>query len=355
MKIGILTLHYGLNYGGTLQAYATGEILRELGHEPYYLDRIPNAVGKTGYVLKRRFLYPLLHRDFSTFWRRYLRPISAPAFSSTDLRRIVGEAGLDAVLVGSDQVWRKEVFSVDGDYFLGFCDGLPVRRIAFAASLGIDRWNRDEAETREMISQLRKFDGISVRESSGVELLRERDIAATHILDPVFIAGREAFEKLWSDTERDERGKIATYFLDPENIGSDMLRTIAERGNAIDHLLPLNREALRRRIGRAPELSRSIPEWIKRIATAALVITDSFHGMAFSILFNRNFCVLVNPERGNARMESMLALCGLADRLCRDRGELVRQMAQPIDFSPVNAILAKEREKAKRFLTDMEK
>jgi|GEM_PF-974352 len=355
MKIGILTLHYGVNYGGTLQAYATGEILRQLGHEPYYLDRIPNALGKTSYVLKRRFLYPLLHRDFSMFWRRHLRPISVPAFSSADLHRIVGEAGLDAVLVGSDQVWRKEIFSVDGDYFLGFCDGLPVRRIAFAASFGIDHWNRDEAETREIIGQLKKFRKISVRENSGVELLRERGIAATHILDPVLIAGREAFEKLWSNADRDERGKVVTYFLDPENIRPGMLRTIAERGVAVDHLLPLNKEERRRRLVRAPELSRSIPEWIKRLATADLVITDSFHGMAFSLLFNRDLCVLVNPERGNARMESMLALCGLSDRLCRDSGELARQMVRKIDFSPVNAILAAEREKAKRFLTDMEK
>ena len=269
MKIGILTLHYGFNYGGVLQAFALKSVLEAAGHSVKIIDRLPDCFPKDKYLLKRRFAYPLLHPEFSSFSRKFLRDFTAPAFDSATLAKICGREAFDAIVVGSDQVWRKEVFSVSGDYFLEFCDALKCRRIAYAASLGIDSWNRDAAETEAMSRGLRKFDAVSVREASSVGLLKEHcGIDSVCLLDPVLLAGREAFVPLLKAAGNSLHGKVVVYVLDPASQSGMEEHVRSYPADRLLPLLPLRREKNPGLWSRLTAHRFSVPEWVAAIAGA---------------------------------------------------------------------------------------
>lgn len=349
-KVGILTLHYGINYGGVLQTYAVLEILRCLGYEPIILDRLPDFFQKS-YLFKRSVVHAVTHPDFYHFRRNFLKPISSPAFTSEKLREIVEKEKLEAIVVGSDQVWRKETFSVNGDYFLGFCDNLNIKRIAFAASMGIDTWNRDQEETAYMANQLKKFNAISVRESSAVPLLKNKcGVDSVHIMDPVLIAGREVFQKIIVPFSQSHKPKIVTYILDPQNLPHDILSLFSEMRTDFLHLLPVDPAKRKRRLFRGNCVPKSVLDWIAEIANADFVITDSFHGLVFSILFHRSFAVLPNKERGNSRIQSILNVFGLQSRFCHNAEEIHLARNCKIDYIKVDIELKNRQNQGKEFL-----
>ena len=353
MKIGILTLHYGLNYGGVLQAFALKSVLEAAGHRVKIIDRLPDCFPRIKYRLKRRFAYPFLHPEFTSFSGRFLRDFTASAFDSATLAKICGREAFDAIVVGSDQVWRKEVFSVGNDYFLEFCDQLKCRRIAYAASLGIDSWNRDAAETEAMARGLRNFDAVSVREESSVRLLKEHcGIDSVCLLDPVLLAGREVFSPLLKVAGDSLRGKVAIYVLDPDGQQGLEEYTRSFPAGRLLPLLPLRREKNPGLWSRLTAHRFSVPEWVAAIAGADMVITDSFHGTAFSLLFGRNFAVLENPNRGLARLRSLLDACGLTDRICRHPSEAAEVLERDIDWERTRHRLSEERKRAAEFLGD---
>ena len=353
MKIGILTLHYGFNYGGVLQAFALKSFLESAGHRVKIIDRLPDCFPRTKYRLKKRFAYPLLHPEFTSFARRFLRDFTASAFDTATLIDICRKEAFDAIVVGSDQVWRKEVFSVGNDYFLEFCDRLKCRRIAYAASLGIDTWNRDAQETEAMARNLKKFDAISVREITSVDLLeRHCGVDSVCLLDPVLLAGREAFAPLLKAASDSLRGKVVVYVLDPASqtgLEEHIRNYPADR---LLPLLPLRRKKKTSLWSRLTAHRFSVPEWVAAIAGADKVITDSFHGTAFSLLFGRNFAVLENPARGLARIRSLLDGCGLSDRICRNPAEAAEVLNRGIDWERTERVLREERKRAANFLGD---
>ena len=351
MKIGILTLHYGFNYGGVLQAFALKSVLEASGYEVKIIDRLPNCFPRGKYRFKRCFAYPFLHPEFTSFAGRFLRDFTASAFDTATLTDICRKEAFDAIIVGSDQVWRKEVFPVGNDYFLEFCDQLRCRRIAYAASLGIDTWNRDTQETEAMARNLKKFDAISVREITSVDLLeRHCGVDSVCLLDPVLLAGREAFSPLLKAAGDSLHGKVVVYVLDPASQSDLEEHLRSYPADRLLPLLPLHREKNPSLWSRLTAHRFSVPEWVAAIAGADKVITDSFHGTAFSLLFGKNFAVLENPHRGLARIRSLLGGCSLTDRICRHPSEVVEVFGRGIDRERTEYFLNEERKRAVEFL-----
>ena len=345
-KVGILTLHYGINYGGVLQTYATKETLKQLGYDPVILDRLPNTFSRK-YPLTRKYAHPFTQRAFYQFRKYELQPISRPIFTSDELTALLKE-DYYGIVIGSDQVWRKEVFSVDGDYYMIHQQDLPIRKVAYSASTGVAHWQYDEKETQQIKQALSKFDGLSVREAESVPVFKEHcGLDVKNILDPTLLAAPEIYTPLCKKAKLSGKGKLVTYMLDwtPEKIRI-VLEAAKQTGLDVQHILP---EVKKRRglLSRIVTQDPSVYDWVNQIATADFVVTDSFHGMAFSTIFNRQFIVIGNPERGMARFTSLLNHFGISNRLIqRD----LPNISKPIDYNQVNEKLNKLRVDGVKFL-----
>lgn len=345
-KVGILTLHYGLNYGGVLQTFAAKEILRQLGFEPIIIDRIPDAFGRN-YPMRRLLAHPFTQRAFYQFRKHELQPVSRPVFTSQELTDLLKD-GFYGIVIGSDQVWRKGVFSVDGDYYMIHQQWLPIKKVAFAASTGIATWEYDEQETQEIAAALKQFAGISVREQESVPMLHKHcGVDACAILDPTLLADSKIYEPLLQKANTYGSGKLVTYILD----WNDTKRSVVEQacaatGLEAQHILP---QVKKRKgiVSRIVNQDLSVYDWVNQIASADFVVTDSFHGTAFSLIFNKQFVTIGNVARGMARFTSLLGLFGLTERIAID---YLPDISQPIDYRAVNKVLDEKRTDGINFL-----
>ena len=358
MRIGIVTLPLWGNYGGILQNYALQEVLRSLGHEPITLDF---QWGRSGlpYLLSaaKRIVTNLLGRTHDSWLIPYAptrtvhevigfvdRYIShTRTFWNSYPHRIVKEYGLEALIVGSDQVWRPTYTPCIEDMFFKFA-GDDVRiKLSYAASFGTSEWDFTETQRADCSRLLARFKDVSVREVSGLPLAEKLGRKATLVQDPTLLLGREGFEKLLnpiSQTKKQER-YIATYILDP---------TPAIEGK-VEFLTPSG--------AKLKQITEDMPgvgpkEWIEIIRDARFIITNSFHCTIFCLLFHIPFIAMVNERRGgSARIESLLTPLGLEARLIRqsDFSTLTEiPESGQIDWTKVDTILAEERRKSMDFL-----
>lgn len=343
-KIGILTLQYALNYGGVLQCYALKEVLKRQGYDAVIIDRIPDGFG-LWYVIKRALIHPFTQKEFRGIRKVELKPISKPIFSSKGLENIL--KSYDACIVGSDQVWRKAVFSVNGDYFFQNVNIPNVNKIAYAASMGISEWEYTPDETKKIASALSRFKAISVREEDGVKVLRDNcQVSARWVIDPTMLASSEIYEPLIAKSNKDANGKIVTYILDWTENKIKTINVIKARiGKSCYDINPQIKK--RKSIwNRFVHEGVTVYDWVKLLATADFVITDSFHGTVFSIIYNKPFYTIGNPERGMARFTSLLGMFNLKDRLVSSSN--LRFIN--IDYSKVNEILKQKRNEHLMFL-----
>jgi len=346
MKVQILTQPLGHNYGGLLQAYAMQRHLTVLGCEVTTVNR-RHVVKHVKRPLKERIKITakkaiqfgigqgtgsLLQR-LETF--RDTRLAMSPAiYSDAAMRRHFEADRPDAYVVGSDQVWRPKYSPGIGNFFLDFVDdAAPApRRIAYSASFGVDAWEYSREETELCAPLAQKFDAVSVRETSAVALCRDHlGINAKATLDPTLLLDRAEYDTLIADCSGSAKdGEVVTYFLD----ASEQKKAVEAKvrdilGCRSFSILPE---------GPKVRLYPSVECWLKYVSTARFVVTDSFHGAVFSILFNRPFLVIGNRSRGLARFTSILTQFGLAHRLVEAPDAVTPALVEaPIDWEAVNA------------------
>lgn len=378
MKIGILTQPLNNNYGGILQNYALQTILTNQGHYVKTIDwdfnnTVKEYNGLSGFILRTKiFFLRLIGKKINTIsTRKRICEIlstnnnqfindhisrSRKLWGYKDFRKNVLEEEYDAIIVGSDQTWRP-CYNGNGmlyRMFLDFTEGLQIKRVAYACSFGVSSWEYNKVETARCKALLADFDAISVRESTGIELIKNHlgNNRAVQVLDPTLLLCREDYISLISKNGRSQGG-LLTYILD-EN------PTITERINLVADALKLNRFSVLPQecpIVSIPEsdakeyISPSVDVWIESFAKADYVICDSFHGTVFSIIFNKPFVVIGNKERGLARFESILAPLNLSDRLV-DEGSnnYLNVLRKQINWEDVNKTLAYKRKESIDFL-----
>ncbi len=337
-KILILTQPLHLNYGGVLQAYALQSKLREMGHEvvtdrqhnpmrhdksldfKYRKHRLLSTIGRF-FRGKKPYLSPyypsltryermmMLGESIFEFVDRYIDTVEL--FDEDGKIREEEVANYDAFVVGSDQVWRRRYSKVPiENYFLSFVSSPKVKRLAYAASFGIDNVSEYNTNTIEMCSKsLALFDGVSVRESSAVELCQSAfGVEAQHLLDPTMLYTKAHYSSLALE-EPIRRNIVTSYILDPNILKDQAVEAVAsEFGLEINKLRP-KRDYPTIYVEDAKSLS--VERWLAGFRDAEFVVTDSFHGMVFSILYEKQFLVIVNGDRGGARFESLAKEFGL--------------------------------------------
>lgn len=337
MKIGIYTLPLEWNYGGILQAYALSWFLREHGHESVLLQRRRDA-GFVRNLLKRIKWGGVEILARMKFARRNPLVAVEPfkwehlvqtrlVFSSADLARLCHEERLDAVIVGSDQVWRKKAAQDLDDAFLAFVPE-GIAKIAYAASFGVEDWEYDAAETRRIREHVQGIAARSVRERSGCGLTRVHlGCDSQLVLDPTVLAGAACFGRFAG--ERRSGGGLVTYVLDPDAEKTSIVSAVAQEcGLKVRSLLARDRVAL------------TVEEWVTGMASADFIVTDSFHGTCFALMFGKPFVSLGNAGRGNARFASVLGATGLEERLVASAEEARSVARRSIDWTVVQAKLS---------------
>lgn len=374
MKIGILTQPLHTNYGGLLQCWALQHVLLAMGHDAWVVRRVKNShsfffwarirlrnvvcklFGRPKLVWLSRKDEAAISQQTRPFIDRYITPRTELIYSTHALRNDFERQRYDAYIVGSDQVWRPRYSPCQPNYFLDF---LPqdsrVKRIAYAASFGTEQWEFSSRLTSQCATLARRFNAVSVREANGVHLCAEHlDTQAMQVLDPTLLLKTEDYERLVHEQdEPTSPGTLFCYLLDrsPETA---FFKQALERGLGLTAF-----EVMPRAIGMqrpdVPIESRIYPrvtQWLRAFMDAQCVLTDSFHGCAFAILFNRPFVVIGNQRRGQARFHSLLSTFGLEERLVltEKADDITACMKRPIDWADVNLRLSEWRTLSMDFL-----
>lgn len=372
MRIGILTFWKTEdNYGQLLQCYATQTYLRSLGHEtflvkattgrdynpglreqlfsklrtayrllPYPLYLTQRAVKSAFYTLTHGRLKPYItQREFEEFRQKYLN-CTDREYTLDMLKNDPPQA--DAYVVGSDQIWN----TTDGIYFLSWAKD-NVLKVSMAASFGA---RHATPQFCDLISTwLRRFDLITVREQSGLEICREAGYDSPHLApDPTLLLRSADYDRLRSPQPQRHR-YLFIYFLGTRtDIDWKQINAYAKReGLDIVYVGSQGQE------DKYPKEEPAIGQWLSLIANAEYMITNSFHGTLFAIQYRKNF--VVYPISGiasgmNSRLTTLLTPLGLTDRIYSDNLDILKDH---VDFDRVFDILDKQTDQCKALLSDV--
>lgn len=372
MRIGILTLPLHTNYGGILQAYALQTVLERMGHEVVVFDT-PNKcplppLWKLPLSFAKRILLKSMGRIDRIFIERYnnsVQPIitkEIQPFIDEKIHRKVftkfsklDACDFDAIVVGSDQVWRSIYFipmwfgQPMENAYLSFTKGWNIKRISYAASFGTDKWEYNEKQTLHSREALQMFDAVSVREENGVKLCKQYfDVDALHVLDPTMLLDANDYIELFKQKQTPKsKGNLLNYVLDETDEIESLIKKVASMKKMVpfavnnpyegDNSKPLNQR-----------IKPSVETWLRGFYDADFVITDSFHACVFSIIFKKQFVVVGNKDRGMSRFESLLKLFGLEDRLVDVHCDV--SILQQIDYDNVYSIYDKLKESSMIYL-----
>lgn len=364
MRIGILTLPLHTNYGGILQAYALQTVLERMGHDVKVINRNINyklSLWKTPFVYSKRIIknilgyktpifyeqklikeQPIIRQHTDRFIQQYISTLNIDNY--TDLR----EKDFDAIVVGSDQVWRPKYFGKIEDAYLQFAKDWNIKRIAYAASFGTDEWEYTDRQTAICKTLIKKFDAVSVREDSGKELCYKKyGIIASQVLDPTMLLTKDDYCKLIKNSNTKESdGSLFYYFLDETSEKISFVERLAQE----KHLKPftVNSKIEDWNLSIEKRLRPSPETWLRSFVDAEFIVTDSFHACVFSIIFNKQFRVISNENRGISRITSLLSMFKLKNRFLVQRNIL--NDYDDINFKFVNFILEDKRKVAYNYI-----
>lgn len=361
MIIGILTVPFNNNYGGYLQTFALTQILSRMGHQTILIDRkqelkmslyewLKSYLSNRIFGKKERFYNQksMEHYHFlkgykmQTFVDKNLSSKTLPIYSTNDFK-ILSNINFDAVIVGSDQVWRPKYVPNIYEYFLEY---LPqnIWRISYAASFGTDSIEYDKQMLEHCKKLLLAFKSVSIREKSGLNLLNRYFSYAKGqiVLDPTLLLSQQDYIKLFDKQLVNEKKWTFAYILDRNKQKEDIIKKISkETSDSLFDIMNIDKYS--------PYYS--IEDWLKGIFYATTVVTDSFHGTVFSILFNKPFYVIGNEKRGNSRIIDLLSTFKLNDRLI-DSVKDIDNVINNINWTFVNKQLNQERKKSLQFLKE---
>lgn len=369
MKVSLITLHTVSNYGSCLQAYASETVFRKFGCQveivDYYrknnqLNSKVDRVFTTGSLsrfspvweaapwLRKGLSKPVaMHlkrqdRRFDEFRQRYLH-LSKRYLDAGQLKEDPPIA--DVYCTGSDQVWNSiwnEGF--EGPYFLDFAPK-GKRRIAYAASIG--REELDDWEKQPMRDALAKYDAISLRESSGVKLVKGLGFPNVQlVLDPTLMLNREEWAKIATLPRKVKQPYVLVYQLNDNANMQSYARSVARKiGANLVKISYRSSDAMKSAIN---VIEPPVTDFLGLFLHASYVVTDSFHATAFALNFGCQFTA-VAPPRFSTRINSVLELTGTEDRLLADYRD-ISMVGEPIDSARAQSALEGKRAESLAFL-----
>lgn len=359
MKIGLLTFHSAHNYGAVLQAYATQEIIKELGYKieviqynPDYLikQRIFPLSKHTPFVIKLKVIAEGLltfasrlsrKNKFEKFIKNRLQ-LSPKKYHSLPFKK---NEDYDYYIMGSDQIWNIMLTKGFDNIYLGnFSTKLGAKKIAYAASMS--HYNLTSLQKKEFSNFLKNFSKISVREKELEELLSsEYNTQSTVVLDPTFLINSEKWSKI-AVKPNVSRKYVLLYSID---LRDDAFRIAKRIANEIDAELIELTMSVTRKVFANKYQTVSPEDFVGLFKHAEFVVTSSFHGTAFSVIFNKPFYSIANGSDKDSRQKTILENLGLIERfISRDSSPNVKEL----DYTLPNTYLEKMRESSVEFLKE---
>lgn len=343
MKIDILTFSHAVNRGAHMQCYALSKVLHDMGYQVEVIHiELPH--GKLSWKGKiDQFILNTLNEKFR---KKYYPQISSTYRSAIELQENPPKA--DIFIVGSDQVWNPVLtreFGVDA-FFLNFVPK-GCKKIAYAVSFGASKWI-PTGNDKEIIKLVHEFDAISVREVNGIDICKEAfnisDVKS--VLDPVFLL--KDYTPIIGTKRRDKK-EIICYplYLD------GAIKQIFVQASQDLKLTPVSYARSVRGKNIKIKLFSSISGWLCCINQSSMVITNSFHCMAFCILFKKNFIVTPPYPGREDRILSILTQLGLANRYVSSVKDFENRKAdlyKGIDYTYADGQLQLLRQESLKFL-----
>lgn len=370
MKIAILTLPINVNYGGILQGYALKTILERQGHNVYFFNLCysrPVLLRRFLKYCKERVLFYCLGKKtmsrkewlficnkINRFNSQYMN-LSSPLYTVRELHREFIKFQPEMIIYGSDQIWSSFYAPHLGCYFGEFLHNSDtVKQLAYAASFGNSNGTDYSVKQLNRCKELlKRFTAVSVREISGVNICKNKfEIAAQLVLDPTLLLDEKDYRNLINATSTEpSKGNMHVYILDESEEKEKLINQISAENRLIPFYSNVN--IMDEDIPIGKRCYHSVEQWLRSFCDASLVVTDSFHGCVFSILFKKNFIAIGNIHRGLDRFLSLLDLLSLRDRLILSFDEYENrkeELQKNIDFDMVYSKLNKERLHSMEFI-----
>lgn len=344
MKIALLNLPIDDNYGGNLQRFALVKVLESMGNDVTHL-----LVMRKFTLLKWRVIPAVVWRLVKRCFFRRKIPILAECLSQkknlenfnrikpfygkyikhtepiTDVKTLKEFKCFDAYIVGSDQVWRKKIVQpFPLKIFLWNYLPSTAKKIAYAVSLGNSEPELDKVQAESLKKYYSQFSAVSVREKSGLDVLAHygwTSPKAEWLVDPTLLLTKDDYLDVIknADTKRMD-GEMFCYILDSNEEKMDFIKREANSRNMKSFITGLH--------------EISIEQWLRNFADAKFIVTDSYHGFVFSMIFNKPVKLFFNDFRGNARFESLFDLL----KISKDQVNF--------DWEKINNILSIQRNKS---------
>lgn len=376
-KVGIITILKVNNYGAELQSYALQKKLNLMGYDaeiidylfyrhpnhkresiskPFFPYPLKNKIKELGLVLKDKCMglintpsYRSRNKHYENFHKTYNR------FSSTCYDRYSqlydNPPIYDAYCVGSDQVWNPRCYTNLEPYFLTFAPE-GARRFSYASSFGVAVLpNSAEAKYKELLNGL---DYISVREASGVKLVEEvTNRKAKLVLDPTLLLTSDEWQEVTQPVNGMPKKYVLIYELQPLSYITLLAKQVArEKGYKIVRVCK-DAYDKQKDTDVINVVDAGPSEFVWLVDHASFIITNSFHGTAFSVNFNKPFyCVLRRGKNNNSRQLDLLSACGLMDRVVYDGEQLPNISSSSIDFEQVNEQMETMRQDSCNYLNN---
>lgn len=384
MRIGIVTYWSSSdNYGQQLQCFALQKYLIGLGHDAYLIKYMPTSHIPLWRRIARFVKYRLLvsseqkekdkklklicernkllncRRGFKEFRDKYIKSTEIVYRNIKELRN--NPPAADIYICGSDQVWNNSLTDPDtAGWFLDF--GKPtVKRVSYAASIGRDI---DSSEINRFTKYLKNFNAISVREQKAYALCHQLGFDKSIIaVDPTLLLNPSAYDSIEIDSNVTNVAGKPYVFIYTLNIRTaeeiywdDFHKIIAKDGLQIRSVSSSGYLPARELLPGVQNEQATIPEWLSLIKHSEYVITTSFHGVVFCLLYHKPFyAVLLNNEysKGNDRIISLLEFLHLSNLIVSNSDSLKQINFENIDWIDVDAMIALLRQKSTHFIDDI--
>ncbi len=343
--VGIVSNWSGDNYGAELTQYAFYRTITEMGLDAVMIER-PRMPYRGG------------NAETPMWFRRNPYPSYAmcPLYSSLEEMRDINRLA-DTFVVPSDQLWNA-AFAEKDLFSLGIVRN-DKKKFSYATSFGCCPYNGTEEERARESFFLRQLDAVSVREDTGVRMLREEfGVDAVQTLDPVFLHNASFYEEIAQNAVWKPKYEkyVCAWILDPDPDKETLVRSVCQQRELPCICLTdtYSRSSENDFWGLPMEKNIYVEDLLLAISRSEFVVTDSFHGICLSIIFHKPFLAIGNSERGLTRFTSLLGMLGLSGRMTPDSraptDKELQTLCDGIDYSPVSEILGAEREKSLAWL-----
>lgn len=329
------------NYGSTLTYYALMEYVSSLGLSVCMLTSPYHTAENASEFIKKHGYRISLTYSFADYGKH--------------------NANIDTFLIGSDQLWFYDCYKRWGhSLFLDFVDE-DKKKIAYATSFGHKDPHIPDSEISELKRLFRRFDAVSSRETDGVDILVNKFgiESAVQNIDPVFLCDIKIWQDISNEAERKTNGVfIFSYMLDPTE----------EKITALKHLSVVfghkivtitdkqyNKDAKERMLNECGILKNAtISELIFHLMNAKYVLTDSYHGTCFCLIFRKSFASVINANRGTSRFDTIAELFDIGDRFVTDPMNIINNQKLLIrpNYAHIDIKIKKAANRSRAWLND---